>query len=314
MFALKHTYWQANPEDASGGTESVPEPAEPTGEGAAAPAPTPEPAPEGKPKGDALWPENWRDEMARGDESVAERLKRFASPADVVKSYRSLEHKLSQAPRDYWKPPKDADEEALKQWRADRDIPDSPDGYEDYLEGVVLGEGDKELADDFFKAAHEANLPPSAVKSALDWFQRHKEEAAQQQQEHDKVVAQETEEALRREWGGEYRSNLNAVMSLLDFGGEDVKERLLSAYTADGTPVMSDPDVLRYMRQLAGELNPAGSLVPSSGLNQLQPVEDRISEIEHVMRADRSRYDRDEKMQQELRTLYTAREKLRARA
>ena len=43
----------------------------------------------------ADWPADWRQKLAGEDKKTLERLGRMASPADLFKSYRALEQKVS---------------------------------------------------------------------------------------------------------------------------------------------------------------------------------------------------------------------------
>jgi len=81
-----------------------------------------------------------------------------------------------------------------------------------------------------------------------------------------------------------------------------MRDKLLRGRLADGTPIGSSPEVLRFLVGLAREKNPAGVVVPS-GVATAQSVSDEIQKIEKVMRDDRAAYNRDEKMQARYRQL-----------
>src|SRR3546814_16344446 len=50
---------------------------------------------EGKAPVKAIWPDDWREQMAAGDEKELKRLQRFTSPLTMRKSQHALEQQLS---------------------------------------------------------------------------------------------------------------------------------------------------------------------------------------------------------------------------
>ncbi len=73
----------------------------------------------------ATWPEDWRKQMAGGDEAYLKQLERFDSPAAVGKSLREAQLKISQGGA---KPalPKDATPEQLAAFRKEAGSPRPP--------------------------------------------------------------------------------------------------------------------------------------------------------------------------------------------
>jgi hypothetical protein len=65
----------------------------------------------------------------------------------------------------------------------------------------------------------------------------------------------------------------------------------------------------RWLVHNAKTINPMASVVPGAGANLASAIEDEITSIEKVMRENRKAYNGDEKMQQRLRDLYSARER-----
>ena len=262
------------------------------------------------------WAADWREKMASGDEKELKRLQRFRSPVDVYKSARELEKKLSSGDIKA-KLAADATEEQIAAWRKDNGIPDTPDGYLEKLPaGLVIGDDDKPMLESFLADVHGENAPPSVVAKALDWYYRQQEDQIAAQADADRGFKQAAEDALRAEWGGEYRGNLNSIMSFLDAApptddGSPLKGLLMGARLSDGTLLGNNPAALKWLASLAQEANPAGFVQPNAGASQLNAVEDEINGIRKVMRESRHTYDKDEKMQERFRVLLTAQEKLR---
>ncbi len=276
-----------------------------------APGPGPAPAPtpgEAKPS----WREDWRETMAKGDEKVLARLKRYASPEALSDAFINAEKRITSAEL---KPVlgKNATPEQVAEWRAANGIPETPDKYD--LGNAKLTDEAKTFLANYLPIAHAANLTSDQVKANLA-FMANLEKAEQTQRATlDVEIQDKVEETLRAEWGGEYKRNITFIHNLLDGAATpEFKEKLLGGRLADGTPLGSDPETLRFLMGLALVQNPAGTLVPGFSNSPIEGVDEEIAKIEKVMREDRKAYDKDEKMQSRLRDLYGAREKLKSRA
>ncbi|MDX1742932.1 MAG: hypothetical protein R3186_04980, partial [Ruegeria sp.] len=273
------------------------------------------PAAEG---GDFEWPDDWRTQIT-DDPKELKRLERVKTPADLYASYRELEKKLASG-QTKMVLDENSSEEDIAAYREQNGIPESAEGYlENLPDGLIIGEEDKEMTDGFLKTMHERNAPPELVGQALDWYQQVKEDAVADQAEKDKSAKEATEDALRDEWGGEYRANINAVNNFLsktslgDDGGT-LRDALISARMADGTPLVSNPNVVKWLQSMASADNPAHFLAPGTAGMQLDSIEDEIASIEKTMRTNRVAYNKDTKMQDRLRELYDAQDKLSQRA
>lgn len=262
------------------------------------------------------WAADWRDKLAAGDDKFAAKLKRFQSPVDVAKSYRALEKELTdiKASRPPVLPEKPTDAD-IAEYRKALAIPEKAEGYlSDLPNGLVIGEEDKPLAGSFAEAMHALHAPPAIVKAGLDWYYKNKEDTAAEMSKADAEYRQKSVDALRAEWGGEYRANFNAAMAFLDSapseGDTPLKDLLLGARLSDGTLAGDNPMVLKWLVQMANDANPAGFVSPGAGTSQIESVRDEIATIEKTMRENRAAYDKDEKMQKRLVQLYEAEEKL----
>ena len=286
------------------------------------------------PKGDeepkpvaATWPENWRELMAGDDKKELARLQRMNSPLDVKNSWRAMEARLSSGELKRALP-NNATPEEVKAYRESNGIPDKPEGYDVNLgNGFVWGEADKPLLDDFTKHAHESNIPNDVVKSVLGWFTQ------QQQQEADKVQVRDQNEsvlgseALRAEWGAQFKGNLAAARNM--FEGQSVatpdgKDRaplwdvLMSARAQDGRLLGNIPDLVKWAAGVSREMNPFATIVPDSpGGSPIKTAEARFAELNTMMRDKSSAYYRGplrDTLQAEWRDLHTALEKAKERA
>ena len=303
-------------------SETKAEPAQPTN-GAAKPAPTlveqtgddtpPVPSP-------TTFPERWREIAADGDEKALKRLQRFTSPVTFFKSWKSAQDKISSGEHVRSRPQGDAADPAIQQalaeWRAEAGVPDKPEGYlENLPKGLVIGEQDKAIAESFIKDMHGQDAPPALVHKALEWFYGQQERMLTERAEADKQRRAVNEDALRGEWGNEYRANLNTIHGLLDtHGTAELKSKLFAARTSDGSAFGDDPEVLRFLANIAREINPAGTIIPTGGKPLPQAINDEIAGLEKRMATPRtSGWYQDEPAQQRYRELVEMRERLKAR-
>jgi hypothetical protein len=125
--------------------------------------------------------------------------------------------------------------------------------------------------------------------------------------EETKRVEQQTEDALRAEWGQDFRPNMNAITGLLDMfapgGDEELRTKIMNGAKQN----------VGFAKMLAGmalQFNPAGTIVGGGpGADIGKSIDDEISSIEKVMREKRHEYNRDEKMQERYRKLIEARQR-----
>lgn len=257
---------------------------------------------------------DWRDQAARGDAALRKRLERFGSMADVVDSFRNLEKKLSGKVGDLLKPPPETEGEELAKWRAARGIPAEPAEYEQALGELVLGDEDKPLAEAFFEQAHKGNLPAEAVKTVMDWYAS---TAELMQEQREKFVAEAkaaSEEALKEEWGQDYKGNLASITNLLELGGEKVRSVFEGGYTADGVPLLAHVEVARFLRQMAGEVGAnEGTQLGGGNTDKMADIDARLGELNTMMRTNSKEWYRNEALQKEFMQLTERKQQLEAR-
>lgn len=289
----------------------------------------PAPAPSGEPKkpaasiveepGDgkpspATWPDDWRQRLAGDDEKFLKTLERMTDPSQLGKSYREAERKLKETAALPKKPGKDAKPEEVAAYRQALGIPEKAEDYKIELpNGRVLGDDDKPLFAEFTARMHAANAPPEILSAAADWYLDHQQKLADELIEKDEAFKIEARDALRDDWGQEFKPNINAIGAMFDGAPEGVKDRLLGGRTADGRKIGDDPAVLRFLAGIAREINPAATVMPAGATQPGKGLEDRIKEIEQIMATDQRKYWSDNAIQEEYGRLLAAREKMQAR-
>jgi hypothetical protein len=245
------------------------------------------------------WPADWRDKFAGGDAAKAARLSRYTSPQALTDALIAAQNKIRTGDL---KPVlgKDAKPEEIAAFRESHGIPEAPDKYD--LGDLEVPEGEKPLVSKFLASAHTVNMTPEQVRASLSAYTEISEAARNDRLTQDNEIKSSAEDTLRAEWGTEYRTNINLITNFLDAGPEGLREKLLRGRLADGTPIGSSTEALKFLAGLAREKNPAGVVVPS-GVASAQSVADEIQKIEKTMRDDRAAYNRDDKLQARYRQL-----------
>jgi hypothetical protein len=263
----------------------------------------------------ADWPADWRAKFAGEDSKTLKQLERMQSPGDLFKSWKDAQSWIQERKDGKTSPLKaPAEEAALKQWREEMGIPAEPDAYKiDLGDGTVFGEDDKAVIDSFKKAAFSANLTSEQMSGVLKWYEQTQRAVEENTLLHDDAFQAEAEEMLRRDWGQEYKRNLNSIDNMMQGWPEGLAERFLSGRLADGRKVGDDPQLLRQLATLARELNPASTVLPSGVTNQPKAVADRLKEIRALMSGNSEAYWKDEAIQAEYRELLVAQDKMTSR-
>ena len=278
----------------------------------------PEPEPEPSPPPTPTWPEDWRDRLGGKDAQFRKRLDRFASPEGIVKSWRSLEQKLSSG--EYQKTmPDGTDENALAEWRKESGVPETAEGYYETLpKELDVSDEDRRVLDGVFKTAYDGGVPADKAGKMVEAYYEAQAAEAERILEEDRTARNEGEDILRSEWGPEYRANLNLLQTLFaTHAPEGTKEMLFTSRTDEGRLLGDNPEVLKFLVNMAREVHPGAVVTPGSGLNQMQDVEKRIGEIERSMGDSKGKdpngYWNNPHMQSEYRDLIEYRDKMKAR-
>ncbi len=253
--------------------------------------------------------DDWRAQLAGDDDKLLGFLGRYPSP----KAFAEAAKKDRAAAASALKPlGKDPSEEEIAAYRKNFGVPEKPEAYLESLpDGLVVGEDDMPIVGDFAKAMHAINAPDEVVKSGIKWYYDHVESQMAEEAEAVDEAKRVGVDALRDEWGPDYRRNLNIMHSHLETLPEPVREAFTFGKGADGIPLGYNPEILKWLTGLALDKNPLATVVPGAGANQASAVADEITKIEKMMREDRAGYNRDVKIQERYRELIRAQEKLK---
>jgi hypothetical protein len=250
------------------------------------------------------FPADWRTRLSGGDEKKAKLLDRFASPSALVDALADVRLKISRGElKNATKLPDNPTEEQLKAWREENGLPETPAGYDLTLDGgLVIGEADKPLVDKYTKAMHAAHAPPGAVKAALTAYYNIVAEQEEARSVADGTNRKGAEDALRSEWGPDYRVNVTLFKEALDTLPNGLGERLLTARDASGRLLGADPDFISHFVALRREANPLSTVLPGSGSTGLQALETEKAAIQKAMGDSNSEYWKGEKITKNGRT------------
>lgn len=257
-----------------------------------APAPAADPAAPSAPepaKDVSEWPSDWRQKYSQ-DPAIQKRLERYGSPKAALDALFAAQTRISKG--DLLPALKDnATPEDVADYRAAHGIPATAAEYDLTLpNGLVIGEADKPLVDEFLAKAHETNMHPTQVKEALSWFMDRQEQARVAQEARDTEARLSCVDTLREEFGPDYKREVKIAMGVLDTAPPEVKDRFLAGRLSDGTMIGNDPAVIRWLNGISRELNPVGTVVPGSGTNAVQAVEAELAGLRKMMGDHKSDY------------------------
>ena len=264
------------------------------------------------PETPADWPENWRTLMAGKDAKALKALERYNSPIDVGNALRALQQRLSAGELRKALPAHYTEEE-LKEYRKSNGIPDKPEDYDVNLgNGFVWGETDKPVLDSFRQAALESNIPQDHVKSMLGWYVAQQQQMAEEIAQRDELGRINGADALRAEWGPEYKKNQTAMRNYFEGDAPEMFDIIMSARTQDGRLVGNMPEALKFFAAKSKSENPYATIVPEDGSTPLKSATGRYQELTR-MSADKSgpywRGNTANAMQAEMRGLIEALQK-----
>lgn len=235
---------------------------------------------------------SWRDKMAGDNKDFRKRLDRFSDEASFAKSYLALEQKLSSG--EYKKvepfPEKGSDEEKAA-WREANGVPDKPDAYVESLavpDGFVPGEADKPGLERLAQLAQNNNWSQDKYNDVVAAYVNELEAQTSAREEADTAFHREAEDALRADWGGDYRSNINAIHNLANGWPEETKNSLLGGRTAEGHLIADHPGILKILADLAMKTVPEASILPDHG--GMEGFKSRMEELNEMMKDANSDY------------------------
>ena len=265
----------------------------------------------------AKWPDDWREQLAGGDEAFLKQLKRYASPANYAKAGFEAQQRIrSGAAKEPL--PENASPEQLGAWRKENGIPETPDGYKiEPGDGLVFGEADKPMLEAFSKFAHERNWTPQQVNQGAAFVAQLGEQQRAAMDQADKSFRMEAQDALQQEWGREFRPNLQNIRNIVERHGEPgFADALMGARSPDGKLLGDNPAFLRLLNTFAREINPLGTVVPAGTQDAGKAASEELAALRAEMGDHSSGYWRGpeaEKKQARYRELLTAVQKQGAR-
>lgn len=255
------------------------------------------------------FPDAWREELSGGDEKFMAVLKRYASPKTFAEGFWNLRrrHDAGEFKRPLGENPTP---DEIKQYREENGVPADAAGYA-LPDGLKISDSDKPIIDGFRQLAHnDLNLPAPQFAKVVDWYFRAQAQANEQQIAADAEHKAATEDAIRAEWGRDFRANVQAINNWLDGSApKGLKDRLLSGRMADGRLIGDDPEALRWLAQTARSSNPLSAVVGSGGGGSTASAEARLAEISALMGDRASKYWKGPEadgLQKEWRDLKTA--------
>lgn len=210
----------------------------------------------------ADWPGDWRERIAGKDEKSLSRLKRFASPENLYRSFAEADAKIrsGQYKRTL---ATDATEDEIASYRKETGVPETADKYEIGMpNGVEPTEADKAIIDHFKGVFHANHIPADMAKKMVDAFYAHQGEVIGAATANARETTINNRATLKAEYGAEYGRNISTAMSWLDgIIGADARNALVGLPMRDGTNLGDNPAFVKLMVQAALQSGDAEALV-----------------------------------------------------
>lgn len=263
------------------------------------------------------WRDDWRDAMAGDDTKLRKQLDRFTTPGDLAKAFQETRQKVSEGVKPLERPGEGAEEAVVNAYREANGIPAEAKGYLDDLpDGLVIGEDDMPIAEDFLSKAHESHMSRADAHAALQWYYGVQEQMAQKSAEADAEYQRDAQQALIQKWGGDYKLNVDAARQFMDSGptdaeGRTMTELLLEARLPDGRKLQDNAAFMQWAAHMSRQADPVAFVTPAGG-NNVETVQARIAEIDKMMGDRNSDYwkgPQAEALQKEYRDLVSALER-----
>lgn len=249
---------------------------------------------EGDGKAPAAWPDDWRQRLAGNDPKWLKELERFTSFETFAKSQRALRQKLSSGEYKRAQLPENATDAEKTEWRKENGIPEKPEEYGlPEVKGHQWTEADTPIVNDFLTTLHAAGTPKPIAEQALRWYAGFQQQQAEMRSQIDRQAVEEREDALRADWGREYRAHVNLARETIQddtFISPDLRQALASARMADGRRLIHHPDFTRFLAEQGLSRRGPGGLVSGE---QGARMGSRLDEINKIMATDIDKYYQD---------------------
>lgn len=266
------------------------------------------------------WNEGWRDRLAGGSsdpEKERKQLERYESPDQIWRKARELETKLSSgAYRSVLKA--DATDAEKTTWRKENGIPETAKGYKVNMpDGKPAPKEDDAFLNSFLTNAHASGYTQDMVDATVKVFYAEVDRQQEAMGEAEKKATEEADEALRKEWGSDYKANKSMAEALLARAPAGFRDRFMNGYLSDHRPIKASPEAWKWLAQMEREINPAATVVPGAGGDLGKTIEAELTDLKKLMGNSNSAYWKGpeaEKKQARYRDLVTAQEKMKAKA
>lgn len=243
------------------------------------PAATTAPA-EQPPQQDQPAATDWRKELAGDNQEISKLLERYKTPTDAAKAHLEAVKKIRIGNKAAPPPGPEASAEDLAKWRADAGIPADPTGYDLELgNGLVIGEADKPVVDDWLKYAHKNNMKPADVKAAVAYMiERQGQTMAAMKAETDKASV-EAINRLKSEYGDAgFNEMLEVRKVFMESLPDSVRTSLEHAVLPNGMPIGADYDVFLWLHDQAISSGYNDKIAPKGG-SGVQSISDQLMEL-----------------------------------
>ncbi len=240
------------------------------------------------------WPDNWRVQMANGDDKAARLLERYTSPDAVGKALMSAQQRIRSGEVKL-RPGPEATDEQRAEWRLEHGIPETASDYD----VPILLDGKYEDLDEFGKASidafrgtfHELDMPPEHAKKIMSVANEVALQQMERQAETDALRQEETEDTLRMDWGADYKKNIALNAQFMQDRLGDSWQSFVTARTPEGLRLADDPKFNKFINQMAR--SEGGTVLQTGETAAGHNVQARIEEIRKIMSTDYSKYKRE---------------------
>ena len=157
--------------------------------------------------------------------------------------------------------------------------PESAEGYEIAVDGNIVTE---EVAKSYADVAHNLRLTPDQANGVLEYYRAMVQESGSMSEAAESQQRNNTEMALRKEWGDEFDARIEDAGKIAkQFGSSDLLEMRL----ADGTKVGNHPDFIKAFANMAEFRSSVTSedTVADSTISSTLSRREAQAEIESIM-------------------------------
>lgn len=213
------------------------------------------------------------------DDKLLKELERYDTPGAVNQARIEARARISAglAPKEL---PANATAEEIAAYRVERGIPETPDKYDLTLpDGLVVGEADKPLIDNYLKAMHGEHATPAEVKRAVTWYYKQADAIREQTENTDAQYKKDNIDVLRDKWGPEFRRNIGIYEEFKASLPQDLQEQLAAARGSDGRLLMANATFLQWMVNQERARNPIATVVSGGGPGALAAAETELAAL-----------------------------------